>query len=265
MSIRLGTTSMNFFQRPILEAVELIAQCGFESAELWADHAWDERRGASVPELKQALARLGLQSTIHCPIMDLNIASPNRGVQAESVRQVLRAVDLAGELGSELIVIHPGHKYSPLENDSEHWERQVEAVERILAYAQEQKVLAAVENLDSDKGVVSVRGWPDLERLFQDCKSGEKWVTLDVTHLKDTEQVLDFINKAGPHLAHLHLSDSSPEKMHLCLGEGSLDLKAIAQSLKAAGYQGICSLECFIPGKPEQLREELLKARALFA
>jgi len=261
-----GVITMTFFYRPILEAVEIIARCGFDCVEIWADHAWDERDGASSAELKAALAKHNLKSTVHCPIMDISITSPNRGIREESIRQTLRSIDLAKELGSRLIVIHPGSKFSRLERNDAHWNYQVDSMGRILGYAREQGVLAAVENMDSDKEVVSVKDWGDLERLFSDVGSIEQWVTLDVTHLRDTDRILSFIAGAGSRIAHVHLSDATAEQMHLRLGQGSLDLPRIVTALRDAGYRGVWSLECFIPdNNEEKLREELAKAQALFS
>lgn len=260
-----GVTTMTFFYRPILEALEIIAKCGFDCVEIWADHAWDDGNGASTGEIKAALAKHNLESTVHCPIMDISITSPNKGIREESIRQTLLAIDLARDLGSRLIVIHPGSTFSPLELDQTHWGYQVEAISRILAYAKDQGVLAAVENMDSGKEIVSVKDWEDLHRLFQDCGSAEKWVTLDITHLRDTEKTLAFIKAAGPHLAHLHLSDGTAEKMHLRIGQGELDLKRIVAALQAAHYQGIWSLECYIAeNNEEKLKAELAQAKALF-
>ncbi|NLL43133.1 MAG: sugar phosphate isomerase/epimerase [Firmicutes bacterium] len=260
-----GVTTMTFFHQPILQALETIKASGLDYAEIWADHAWDEVKGASAEELKEALVKLGLKSTIHCPIMDLNITSPNRGIREESLRQTRQAIDLARDLGSRLIVIHPGSKYSRLEDSQAHWEIQVDSMAKLLAYAKEQGVLAAVENMDSDKEVVSVKHWADLNRLFEDLGSAEKWVTLDITHIRETEQVLAFIQEAGPHIAHVHLSDGTLEKMHLPIGQGNLDLPRIAAALKAEGYLGVWSLECFIANNnPVRMKAELQQARALF-
>ncbi|HPT84212.1 MAG TPA: hypothetical protein PLM25_09990 [Limnochordia bacterium] len=55
-----GVTTMTFYHRPILEAVEFIGSCGFDCVEIWADHAWDEKKGASAAKLKGALARWGI-------------------------------------------------------------------------------------------------------------------------------------------------------------------------------------------------------------
>ncbi len=261
-----GCTTMTFFQKPILEAVEIIGKCGFDCVEVWADHAWDERNGASAEEIKEALERHNLQSTVHCPIMDISITSPNRGIREESIRQTLSSIDLARDLGSRLVVIHPGSKFSRLESDEIHWGYQVEAIKRVLSYAKEQSVLAAVENMDSDKDIVSVKDWDDLNRLLDDCGWQEKQVTLDVTHLRDSSKILRFIEHAGPHIAHLHLSDGTASRMHLRIGDGELDLKGIVSALQKAGYRGIWSLECFIAGNTEEkLRDELSRAKALFS
>ncbi len=260
-----GVTTMTFYYKPILEALEMIKNSGFDYAEIWADHAWDDQKGASVADLKATLARLNLQSTIHCPIMDISITSPNRGIREESLRQTYDAINLAHDLGSRLIVIHPGSKFSVLEDPNLHWTNQVESMRKILAYAKSMDVLATVENMDSDKAIVSVKYWDDLNRLFQDMDSEEKWVTLDVTHIRDTEQVLAFIEKAGSNIAHLHLSDGTLDQMHLRIGTGDLDLRRIAKALQAKGYTGVWSLECFIvDNNEEKMREELGQARALF-
>lgn len=260
-----GVTTMTFYHKPILEALELIKSSGLDYAEIWADHAWDDVKGASVNDLKAALKRLNLGSTIHCPIMDISITSPNRGIRQESLRQTYQAIDLARDLDSRLIVIHPGSKFSALEDTASHWAYQVDSMRKILDYAKEQGVLATVENMDSDKDVVSVKYWDDLTRLFKDLGSEEKWVTLDTTHIRDTEQVLAFIKQAGEHIAHVHLSDGTFEKMHLRIGTGDLDLRKIVKALQAAGYDGVWSLECFIGDNTEEkMREELKQARALF-
>ena len=99
-----------------------------------------------------------------------------------------------------------------------------------------------------------------------DVGSTERWVTLDVTHIRDTEKTLAFIEQAGSNIAHFHLSDGTDAKMHMRIGTGELDLRRIVAALKNVGYAGVWSLECFIPNNnEEQLREELKQAKTLFA
>jgi sugar phosphate isomerase/epimerase len=259
-----GANTMTFYDRPILEAIEVIARCGFDCVEIWVDHAWDEQKGAKSEVMGATIAQYGLETTVHCPIMDINITSPNKGIRAESLRQTFRAIDLARDLESRLIVMHPGHMFSSREPFAIHWVYQVDSIQKILSYAQEQGVMVALENMDSNKDTVSVKDWADLQRLFADCRSMEKLVTLDTTHLRETEQVLSFIAQARSNIVHLHLSDGTINQMHLPLGEGNLNLSAIAQALGKIGYTGVCSLECFIPNDEYMLQQELFKARDLF-
>lgn len=255
---------MTFFHRPLLDALGAIARCGFDAAEIWVDHAWDERHGTDVGSIRDKLKQLGLRATVHCPILDINITSANRGIRAESVRQNLLAIDFARDVGAELIVIHPGSRFSARESLAAHWNYQIQSISEILAYARKEKVAAAVENMDSNKEVVSVRDQMDLQRLFTQCEIENGLITLDTTHLRTTEKVLEFVEKSSEQIAHLHLSDALGDQMHLPLDEGNLDLKKIAQSLRHHDFQGICSLECFIPNDEALLKTELQKARLLF-
>lgn len=261
-----STTTMTFYTHPILEALKIIAQCGFDCAEIWVDHAWDQTRGARPQAIKEALNRLSLVATVHCPIMDINITSPNQGIREESIRQSLVAIDFAKEIGARLIVIHPGHKFSPKESSEEHWCFQVQAIQRIFTYAETQGVVATLENMDSDKDIVSVKDHLDLLRLFKDAEIKNGLITLDTTHLRTTVKVLEFVEAVGKQIAHLHFSDATTEQMHLRLGEGQLRLPRIVEALHRQSYDGICSLECFIANQDQELlQQELEKARSLWS
>lgn len=261
-----AANTMVFFDRPIVEAIAKVAHCGFDCVEIWVDHLWDDSKGATIEEVKEIVTANKLLTTIHCPIMDINITSPNKGIRQESLRQTLQAIDLAKNLDSKLVVVHPGHLFSPRESLTTHWEYQVESIRQILDYGKQKQVIVTLENMDVDKNIVTVKSWSDLKRLYDDCAWKEQLVTLDTTHLKETNKILDFIETAGSNIVHLHLSDGNSQKMHLPLLTGELDLKRIAQALLSVGYEGICSLECFIPQNDENLLiQELHKAKQLFS
>lgn len=119
--------------------------------------------------------------------------------------------------------------------------------------------------MDSDKEVVSIKDHLDMIRLFQDSQIENGLITLDTTHLRTTEKVLNFIEAVGTQIAHLHLSDATLEQMHLALKTGHLDLEQIVNALRQVNYNGICSLECFIPNNDQELlKQELQKARLLW-
>lgn len=259
-----GANTMTFYRRPLSQALEAIAGCGFDYAEIWVDHAWDERHGADAESIRTVLNRLGLKATVHGPILDINITSGNRGIRAESIRQNLLAIGFAKDIGADLIVIHPGSRCSVRESLPAHWNYQIESLTEILAYADEQRVVATVENMDSDKEAVSIKDQDDFRRLFTEAQIKNGLITLDTTHLRTTEKVATFIETLGEQIAHLHLSDADDKQMHLPLGEGKLDLERIAKTLLKKNYQEVISLECFIPNDEKMLKAELEKARRLF-
>ncbi len=260
-----GASTMTFYRRPLPQALEAIASCGFDYAEIWVDHAWDASCGADTESIRAVLQRCGLRATVHCPILDINITSANRGIRAESIRQNLLAIDFTKSIGADLFVLHPGSRFSVRESVAAHWDYQIEALIKILAYARQRQVVAALENMDSAQENVSIQNRGDFKRLFAALGIKNGSITLDTTHLRTTEKVVAFIEELSEQIVHLHLSDADGEQMHLRLGEGRLGLERIIHALKNVNYQGVCSLECFVPNNEALLKLELQKARALWA
>jgi sugar phosphate isomerase/epimerase len=122
----------------------------------------------------------------------------------------------------------------------------------------------ALENMERTSAVASVTDYPDMFRVIRDCDIPDLSITLDTTHMRDTETILRFIDKVGPRIAHVHISDATDKKLHLRIGEGTLDFEAIAKALREQAFAGVCSLETYIPGDEEALAEERRKLDRMF-
>lgn len=48
-----GASTMTFYRRPLPRALEAIASCGFDYAEIWVDHAWDASCGQMQSQFGQ--------------------------------------------------------------------------------------------------------------------------------------------------------------------------------------------------------------------
>jgi sugar phosphate isomerase/epimerase len=243
----LGATSMMFWFGTVEQAVPLAAGMGFDALEIWAEHLW---RGDEKPAtVRQALAGHGMRCTVHCPIMDVNITSPNRGIRAESLRQMLTAVDLTGELDATLLVMHPGALFSRHDSLDLYWSVQLDAFEHMMDRARQSGVRLAVENMDVQNAKEVVKTPDDIRRITGHFPAGELGVVLDTTHLGATQRVLDFIAGAEG-IVHTHFSDARQDasgkiSLHLAMGEGELDFPRILAALLPR-YEGILSLETFI-------------------
>ena len=260
-----GTTTMVFYSKPLDEAIAAISRCGFDYAELWMDQVWREFPERPANAVRAILGRHGMKATVHCPIMDVNIASPNAGIRNESIDQLLDCIEFAQHIDARLVVVHPGRRFSLKESIEEHWAAQVGALGCAFDRAEHLGVILALENMEIDKEIASVRDYPDMLRVIDDCGVPDLKITLDTAHMRDTQVILRFIDKLGPRIAHVHVSDATDKALHLRIGEGSLDLPAIVRALEDHKFAGVYSLETYIPGDEEALAEERRKLAGLFA
>ena len=243
----IGGTSMMFWNRTVAQAVVEAARLGYDAIEVWADHLW--RDDEDPQRVKRALVQADLLCTVHCPIMDINVTSPNRGIRGESLRQTLESVDLCDALGAELLVVHPGALFS-LKDTDRFWDLQFQALEAIIRHAEKRGVWLAFENMDSHARLEVVKRAADVKRALEPFAYDRLGVTYDTTHLVTTQANLDFIASTD-NIIHVHLSDAVLEsggkvRTHLPLGEGVLDVEAILRALLPR-YHGIISLETYIP------------------
>ena len=251
----IGTTSMMFWNYPVEAALPRIAEMGFDAVEIWAEHFW--RDGQTPSSVVPILEAEGLRCTVHCPIMDLNITSPNTGIREESVRQNLEAIDLAHELGAELMIVHPGALFSRHDSLDDYWRWQIDAFEQFVAYGNRLGVRLAVENMDVQSKKEVVKTAQDIHRITEHFAPGELGFILDTTHLGTEELNLALIDQMDE-IAHVHISDaivmpSGRVRTHLPLGEGALDFKRILAAVLPR-LTGILQFETFIPpGNPDKI------------
>jgi sugar phosphate isomerase/epimerase len=64
----------------------------------------------------------------------------------------------------------------------------------------------------------------------------------------EERDIAESIRRAGKYIRHVHLSDSG----RLLPGYGNIDFKGIFAALGEIEYRGYMSLECAIPGNPEE-------------
>lgn len=254
---------MVFWHADLAAAVTQVAELGFDAIEIWVSHL-EKADGISSSKLARLLREAGLACTVHAPFKDINIASVNKGIRRESTAQMIAAVGLCAELGGELVVIHPGKLSSKRSDPDEQWKYQVDSFHQILEAAKARGVIATVENMEWDKENELVRTAEDIGRLQRMLPNFHLPVTLDTAHMADTGRILDAIKLLGSDIVHVHVSDFGPPR-HIPLGKGTLDFEAIVKKLKEVGFNGIFSLEVFIPGSVEKLaaeREKLVKLLA---
>lgn len=154
--------------------------------------------------------------------------------------KLLRAKDLAEQVGARTVVVHPPFR----------WQREyVRGFEAgITKMAEETDVTFAVENMFPIRaGTAEVTGYaPHWDPTGLDVPD----VTLDLSHTAASgSDAVAMANDLGTRLAHVHLADGTghangpvPDE-HLVPGRGKQPVAELLRGLTATGYRGIVVVE----------------------
>ena len=228
-----------------------IAEAGFQSVELMVTRD-PLTQSATAP--RDLAKKHGLTiCAVHAPMLVVT-----RRVWGPNFFNIIdRSVDLAHQLDAGVVVIHPPFLF---ELKYQAW-----LLGEMEQYSRNRGLAIAVENMFHlwVKGK-AVRGHRWLSPADLDSFDN---ITLDTSHCGvDGIDILTALDQVGPHLSHVHLSDSRGDHRdsHALPGSGILPLGKFMTRLPEVGYRGTVSLELdmreWIP-EPDRLVDLLTKAR----
>jgi len=263
---RLGYNTNGLAHHRVLDALELLAELGYEAVSLTPDAGLLDPYGLGQGEVRQVAERaaeLGLALTVetgsrflldprrkHFPTL-LEEAPADR---ARRVDFLVRCVDLAAELDAEVVSFWAGAAPGGERGDpgtegtggaeavEELWDRLCGGVEALLSHGRERGVRLAFE---PEPGMFVERpsGYGELCRRLGTSELG---LCLDLGHLLCTGDVPvgDAIRRWGPSLAIVHLDDiKDGVHEHRMFGEGDLDLGEALGALVETGFTGVAAVE----------------------
>ena len=256
--------AMNFPVNPILDEIKMIAAMGFDYLELTMDPPYAHY--SVIREYKEdilkALGACSLGLVCHLPSF-VYTADFTESIRKASLDEMLNSIEVAAELGVSKAVLHPSmvsglgiyvmdtvRKYA------------FQSLEAIAEKAEKKGICLCFENMFPNYGFFSEP--EEFVEIFE--KFPEFMLTLDIGHAnieskKSGKRILDFIEKLGTRIGHIHVSDNSGKKdEHLPVGKGTVPFPKIIRVLKKAGYQNTVTLEIFTED-----RRHLLVSRDRFA
>jgi len=259
--------AMNFPVRPLLEEVESVGKLGFDYLELAMDpphgHYSVLRRIES--DLRKALDQRNLGIVCHLPTF-ISSADLTEGLRCASLNEILASLDVAAELQTLKVVLHPGY------------------ISGLGRFVMDEVKANGMKSLDVIVGKAHELGlWLCLENMFprghwlvhpEDFvevldKFPSLYLTLDTghAHMADAadRMTLEFIEKFGHRIGHIHANDNfGMEDNHLPIGAGTIDFQALVKGLKAKGYDDTMTLEVFSKDR-DYLKISRQKIEAMFA
>jgi sugar phosphate isomerase/epimerase len=236
----LGLSSLHLRGLDFLPAARAAAEEGFRWMEIWLE----QLRG--LPLAGAALARelraLGLGWSLHADMRDLNIASRNRGIRAESLRQAIDAVRAAAAIEAPFVTIHPGKLSSSKDPPDVYLDEHADSISRICAAAGSLGLKVALENMEPQRLALATT-WAGLKALADKVSSPYLGLTIDIAHMYGLPaSEADLLLESAEPVINAHVSDASATPAHLILGAGDYDFGARTRKL-ARRYSGPIVIE----------------------
>ncbi|WP_295589215.1 sugar phosphate isomerase/epimerase [uncultured Methanobrevibacter sp.] len=231
--MKIGASTLAGIETTLEETLEFIENLGIDYAELVHQFP-SENIDADI------LESYNLKYSIHSPFMDVNIAALQDKSRLNSLKQIKDSINLANKINVEAVVIHPGlapflaNKYFL----DKVYERANNSIKELGEYGRDLGVLATIENMPTFDGML----YNNMEDLHNLLTSLDMSMTLDIGHANHSgyspdQMIFDSIK-------HIHIHDNfGDEDAHLALGEGSIELKYIVNSLEEKNYDGIYIIE----------------------
>ena len=231
--MKIGASTLAGIETTLEETLEFIENLGIDYAELVHQFP-SENIDADI------LESYNLKYSIHSPFMDVNIAALQDKSRLNSIKQIKDSIDLANKINAEAVVIHPGlapflaNKYFL----DKVYETANNSIKELGEYGRDLGVLATLENMPTFDGML----YNNMEDLHNLLTSLDMSMTLDIGHANHSgyspdQMIFDSIK-------HIHIHDNfGDEDAHLALGEGSIELKYIVNSLEEKNYDGIYIIE----------------------
>ena len=231
--MKIGASTLAGIDNTLENTLEFIEGLGLDYAELVHQFPTEN------PDI-EILESYNLKYSIHSPFMDVNIAALQDKSRLNSIKQIKESIDLANEIDAEAVVVHPGlapflaNKYFL----DKVYEFSNESIKELGRYGEDLGVLTTIENMPTFEAMI----YYNLENLHETLASYDMHMTLDIGHANHAgypaeEMYFDSIK-------HIHAHDNfGDDDAHLALGEGSIDLKCIINTLEKNNYDGIYIIE----------------------
>ena len=268
--MKVGYHTWSFASLPLEEALKHIKDAGFAEVEILANKRHLDPRvypHEKLPQLRNLLRNLSLcANSVHAPMDGVDLSTSNLEDRRRAVELLVDTLEYCREIDCPIAVVHPNRSESlPLGVEAMK-RNSIEALNEIVAKAEDLGVKIALENLiEKGKRRFGSRV-ADLIEIIENIGSSNLGVCLDTGHTnllpKADVSLEDEMIEAGDHLWTLHIHDNDGSlDYHWPLGEGNIDWSQVVSGLKRANYKGVFMTEIQEGGDPDELaRRSLQKA-----
>ena len=218
--MKVGFTTLAMFMDDNLEIIKVAKENNFEMIEILGEAPFFKK------ENTMAFKECGLEVSIHGPTVDINIASLNEGIRAESVKQMKECIDYAENINAHAITVHAGKigRNEPRLRKAA-LEIACESISELVDYSK--NVIISVENMPVHQTFLGNK-IEELEMFKNECGCR---LTIDLGHGNTTGNNNELLDLKD--ITYCHLNDNNGVKdQHIPLGDGTLNLELLKKVKK---------------------------------
>ena len=228
-------------EEPIETTVERLHRLGYDGIEIRGEPSLCDTKS-----VRKLLDQCGLEcwgsNSIMTPGRDL--VSENQSVRQKTVAYMKSCVRMVYELNGSVFAIFPSQcgRLARAATPEQEWGWAIECIQEIAEYASGLNVRVGIEALNRFETHFINRH--DQALALAGEVGSEVGVVLDMFHMNIEESdPLQAIRNVGPSLLDFHVADNNRRPP----GEGSVDWKAVIDTLRSAGYDGYLTQEFVNP------------------
>ncbi len=228
ITVSLSTASV--YPQSTADAFALARDLGYDGVEVMV---WTDPVSQDTEQVAQLAESHGVPiHAIHAPCLLLT----QRVWSPDPWERLRRSVEMAGDLGAEVVVVHPPFR----------WQRDyargfVDGVRRLEG---DSGIRIAVENMYPWRAAgreiaAYAPDWDPTDEEYAHC-------TLDLSHAAVSgSDVMEMADRLGDRLAHVHLGDGtgSSRDEHLVPGRGTQPCAELLERLAVGGWGGSVTVE----------------------
>ena len=211
--MKLGFTTLALFKEDNNRIIELAKKHGFEMIEILGEDPFFEKD-------KEEFKNSGIDVRIHAATVDINIASLNKGIRKESVKQMIECGLYAEKINAKTITIHPGI----IGRNEPHLRKHALelAIESIGEIIDNTTIEVSVENMPVKEKFLANKT-EEIELIQNETKCA---ITVDTGHGNTCGNLHEMLELKN--ISYCHLNDNDGFKdQHISIGEGTLDLNLL--------------------------------------
>lgn len=244
---QIAPMNIHYVLYPLDYFLDKLVSLELQAVELWGGSPHvpiEDLKLSDVSRLRRGIEARGLTVACFTPetcVYPINLAAEDEALRRRSIAYALKSLDIASELGTDLMQIVAGRGYYDKPTDDA-WKRSRDAIELIARKAETLGIRLTMEPLLYHESNL-VHNLQTAKRMMQEIGSPHLGCNVDTVPMVVAGDSLEayFTELAGC-VNHIHLCDGSPQG-HVPLGSGNLPIASFLKELGDRGYQGYIGLE----------------------